>query len=35
MRSGVMHRELQTIEGLFPVDVWRYEKRLLGAGFSG
>ncbi|MBX3144025.1 MAG: GNAT family N-acetyltransferase [Trueperaceae bacterium] len=30
VRGGVMHRELETAEGPFPVDVWRYEKQLSG-----
>lgn len=28
LRGAVVRRELQTTEGLFPLDVWRYEKRL-------
>lgn len=29
-RAGIMINELETAEGIFPLEVWRYEKRLRG-----
>jgi hypothetical protein len=29
MALGNMIQEMETTEGIFPLEVWRYEKRLL------
>jgi hypothetical protein len=29
-RAGNMINELETADGIFPLEVWRYEKRLRG-----